>query len=164
MPASYVPPPLPEPLRVDGSGGGLVEAVPPTLGWSSAAAAGPGAGGSAVGGGVAGAGTGGGSTLAPVAATAAGVSVAASSPSGRVFVFMTVRVSTPVDLVGVAHRVVFELFGDVVPITAQNFKSLCTGDKVGHGVSCVAGVGCGWRCGAVRRLRDCCRARLRVHA
>uniref|UniRef100_A0A1I8G0I0 Peptidyl-prolyl cis-trans isomerase n=1 Tax=Macrostomum lignano TaxID=282301 RepID=A0A1I8G0I0_9PLAT len=28
------------------------------------------------------------------------------------------------------HRIVFELFNDVVPLTCENFRHLCLGDKV----------------------------------
>jgi hypothetical protein len=42
---------------------------------------------------------------------------------------MSVRVDTPLGP-GQPERVVFELFGDVTPLTADNFYQLCTGEAV----------------------------------
>jgi cyclophilin family peptidyl-prolyl cis-trans isomerase len=136
MPGWYVPPPQAEPLRVEGAAASAVSGSTSVAVLGAAAPAS--LAGAAPAGGV--------GTPAPPHAAAAPPVVAvapmmatsdgahsvppATASSGRQYVFLTVRLSTPVDPEGVTQRVVFELFGDVVPMTANNFKCLCTGEKV----------------------------------
>ncbi len=48
-------------------------------------------------------------------------------------VYMTVRFSTPDGSDDLTQRVVIELFDDVTPRTARNFRMLCSGEKVRGG-------------------------------
>jgi hypothetical protein len=55
----------------------------------------------------------------------------ALSPSlSRRFVYLLVQVRVPGGSEDFTERVVVELFDDVVPKTAENFRCLCTGERV----------------------------------
>ena len=97
---------------------------------------------------------------APASSTSSGVTRVHTT---RSYVYMNIRVETPAGGDVKAEKVVFELFGDVVPLTAENFRCLCTGEKVRGGLlsGLLTGVcvccGC-WLNGAVAsgcgRVRD----------
>jgi hypothetical protein len=53
-----------------------------------------------------------------------------SSSFSRRFVYLLVQVRVPGGLEDFSERVVMELFDDVVPKTAENFRCLCTGERV----------------------------------
>jgi hypothetical protein len=64
-------------------------------------------------------------------AASASDSVSAPSPSqSRRFVYLLVQVRVPGGSEDFSERVVVELFDDVVPKTAENFRCLCTGERV----------------------------------
>ena len=68
---------------------------------------------------------------APASSTSSGVTRVHTT---RSYVYMNIRVETPAGGDVKAEKVVFELFGDVVPLTAENFRCLCTGEKVRGGL------------------------------
>jgi len=56
-------------------------------------------------------------------------------PKGNPFVYLDFSISEGYRTgVTKAQRVIFELFADIVPKTAENFRCLCTGEKKGAGI------------------------------
>jgi hypothetical protein len=67
-------------------------------------------------------------TFGPLASAAS--SGPAASALSRRFVYLLVQVRVPGGSEDFSERVVVELFDDVVPKTAENFRCLCTGERV----------------------------------
>ena len=85
---------------------------------------------------------------AVTSAAAAAAPAPTSGPNPRVFFDIQVNGNA-------AGRVVFELFKDVTPITAENFRALCTGEKgIGQKGKPLWYKGCKFhRCAPLARVR-----------
>jgi hypothetical protein len=70
------------------------------------------------------------STVLTSSSVVAGLGSALSPSQSRRFVHLLVQVRVPGGSEDFSERVVVELFDDVVPKTAENFRCLCTGERV----------------------------------
>ena len=62
--------------------------------------------------------------------------LSSAASKGRSLVWMEVSVKSPTGVSDTRQHVVMELFDDVVPRTARNFRELCSGTKVSVCVVC----------------------------